>query len=308
MVKRGGNEVDWTDGPRRLVARRRRPRSPTEHDAEAIDAEHPLFILYTSGTTGKPKGILHTTGGYLTQAAYTAQRGLRPQARDRRVLVHRRHRLGHRPLLHRLRAAVQRRHPGDLRGHARTPRTRAAAGRSSQKYGVTHPLHRADRDPDVHEVGRGHPGEVRPVARCGCSASVGEPINPEAWIWYRRVIGGDRTPGRRHLVADRDRRDDDQPAARRHRRPSPARRPARCPASAPRWSTTRASRCPTAAAACWCSPSRGRRCCAASGATPSATGRRTGRASPSRATTSPATGPRRTTTATCGCSAASTTS
>ena len=53
--------------------------------------------------------------------------------------------------------------------------------------------------------------------------SVGEPINPEAYVWYRHVIGGDRA-GRRHLVADRDRRDHDQPAARRHRRASRARR------------------------------------------------------------------------------------
>ena len=54
--------------------------------------------------------------------------------------------------------------------------------------------------------------------------SVGEPINPEAWIWYRTNIGGDRTPGGRHLVADRDRRDHDQSAARASPRPSRARR------------------------------------------------------------------------------------
>ena len=103
-------------------------------------------------------------------------------------------------------------------------------------------LHRADRDPDLHEVGRGDPREVRPVRRCGCSGSVGEPINPEAYIWYREDIGGDRCPGRGHLVADRDRHDHDQPAARRHRRQARLGDERRSPASPPTSSTTRASR------------------------------------------------------------------
>ena len=148
---------------------RRSRRPPTRTRPQAFEAEHPLFILYTSGTTGKPKGIFHTTGGYLDPGGLHERRRARRPPRDRRLLVHRRHRLGHRPLLHRLRTAGQRRDAGDVRGHAGHPAPGPLVGDRPEVQGHD-PLHGADRDPHLHEVGRRHPGEVRPVARCGCSA------------------------------------------------------------------------------------------------------------------------------------------
>ena len=70
VVRRGGNDVDWTPG-RDLWWHDVVAAASPAHTARAFPAETPLFILYTSGTTGKPKGILHTSGGYLTQAAFT---------------------------------------------------------------------------------------------------------------------------------------------------------------------------------------------------------------------------------------------
>ena len=110
--------------------RRGRQGRPADCPPEPMNAEDPLFILYTSGSTGKPKGVLHTTGGYLVYAVDDAPVRLR-LPRRRHLLVHGRRRLGHRPQLHRLRPARQRRDHADVRGRAELSRRSAASGRWS---------------------------------------------------------------------------------------------------------------------------------------------------------------------------------
>ena len=154
-------DTPWTDG-RDLWWHDTVDNASPEHTPEAFDAEHPLFLLYTSGTTGKPKGIMHTSGGFLTQASYTHLLRVRRQTRDRCLLVHRRYRLGDRAHLHRVRPAVQRRHPGRLRGHTGLAE-RAPAFRGDRKVRRHNLLHGTDADPDVHEMGPRAPRCARPV-------------------------------------------------------------------------------------------------------------------------------------------------
>ena len=87
VVRRTGQDVEWND-ERDVWWHDIVEQQPTTHDAaERSTSEQPLFMLYTSGTTGKPKGILHTTGGYLTQVAATHRMVFDLQARHRRLLV-----------------------------------------------------------------------------------------------------------------------------------------------------------------------------------------------------------------------------
>ena len=157
-----------------------------------------------------------------------APRGLRPQAGRRPVLVRRRHRLGHRPQLHRVRPAGQPGHVVHVRGHAEHARTKHRWWEMIEKYKITILYTAPTTIRTFMKWGEDIPS-AHDLSSLRLLGSVGEPINPEAWIWYRREHRRRPHAGRRHLVADRDRRDHDQPAAGRHRRPSPARRCGRCP-------------------------------------------------------------------------------
>ena len=93
----------------------------------------------------------------------------------------------------RLRAARQRRDPGDVRRHAGQPRTRAAGGRSSRSTASRSSTPRRPRSGSFMKWGREIPDKYD-LSSLRLLGSVGEPINPEAYIWYREIIGGDRTP------------------------------------------------------------------------------------------------------------------
>ena len=149
----------------------------------------------TSSTSSTRAGRRRSPRGSCTRPAATSPRSrgrterVRHPARRRRLLVRRRRRLGHRALVHRLRPAREPHDQRHLRGSPRLPRQGPALvdRRAVRRHD---PLHRADRDPQLHEVGHRVPASVTTCRRCGCSARVGEPINPEAWVWYWQHIGG----------------------------------------------------------------------------------------------------------------------
>ncbi len=191
VVKRTGQETEWNSGRdiwwHDLVA-----HQPATHAPEFFDSEHPLFILYTSGTTAKPKGIFHTTGGYLTQVAYTHKVifDIKPSSDVYWCTADVGWITGHSYMVYGplINGATQVIYEG-------TPDTphKGRVFEIIEKYGVTILYTAPTLIRTWMKWGDEFPNKFN-LSTLRLLGSVGEPINPEAWIWYRQVIGGGRCP------------------------------------------------------------------------------------------------------------------
>jgi acetyl-CoA synthetase len=190
VVRRTGNDIGWVEG-RDVWYHDLVEGQPAEAEPEIVDAEHPLYILYTSGSTGKPKGILHTTGGYLTCIAATHRWVFDLKDDD----------------VYWCAADV-----GWVTGHSYIVYGPLANGATSVLYEGAPGTPDKDRWWEIiarYKVSILYcaPTAIRTFMKWGVEypqrhdltslrllGTVGEPINPEAWIWYRENIGGGTCP------------------------------------------------------------------------------------------------------------------
>ncbi|HUJ26099.1 MAG TPA: acetate--CoA ligase [Myxococcales bacterium] len=190
MLKRTGKDVSFTEGRDKWWHDLVRGQ-PAECEPEPMDAEDPLFILYTSGSTGKPKGVLHTTGGYLVYASLTHEAVFDLREEDTYWCT----------------ADI-----GWVTGHSYILYGPLANGASSIMFEGVPQYPDWGRFWDVVDkyqvtILYTAPTAIRAIAREGeepvkkrsrkslrLLGTVGEPINPEVWLWYHRVVGDGRCP------------------------------------------------------------------------------------------------------------------
>ena len=191
VVKRTGQETAW-DASRDIWWHEIVDRQSDQNEAQPFDSEHVLFILYTSGTTAKPKGIFHTTGGYLTQTSFSHKMvfDLKPETDVYWCTADIGWITGHSYVVYgpMINGATQVMYEGT----PDTP-TKSRIFELVEKYKVSILYTAPTLIRTWMKWGVEFPNscDLRSLRLLG---SVGEPINPEAWMWYREIIGGDRCP------------------------------------------------------------------------------------------------------------------